>query len=147
MGTVRNRYLYLNAALPESGEITAESSIFVLNNDINIQATGEITNKTGKVNIDLEKLTLDKVNQGKADPWEEKAFVSGTAGRHQVTVTVFRQEWDKIDDGEYYDFINKKVEKRYRYQERKVLVTKDQVMTDRKGEAEYNFTADPKSHT
>ncbi|MEL7566076.1 MAG: Ig-like domain-containing protein, partial [Dehalobacterium sp.] len=39
-GAVQYRYLYLNANLPESGEISADTSVIVLNNDIDIKAEG-----------------------------------------------------------------------------------------------------------
>ncbi|MEL7566498.1 MAG: alpha-2-macroglobulin family protein, partial [Dehalobacterium sp.] len=98
----------------------------------------------GEINIDVAKLTIDKVNSGTADPWENDAFVSGKRAGIPVTVSVFRQEWDKIEDGEYYDFINKVVVKKYRYNERKVLVAEKQVVTDRNGQASFSFDAEDK---
>lgn len=141
---VRYRYLYLNTSLPESGEITAGTSVFVLNNDVKINASGETSENKGKINIYLEKLTTDKINKGEADPWESQSLVAGAAAHRSVTASVFQLVWDKIPDGEHYDFINKKVKKRYRYQERKVFVTKDQFITDREGKAVFRFAALPK---
>jgi len=146
-GAVQYRYFYLNANLPESGEISANTSVIVLNNDIDIKAEGEIKNLKGNINIDVDKLTVDKVNNGEADPWESDAFVSGKGANIPVAVSVFRQEWDKIEDGEYYDFINKVVVKKYRYNERKVLVEETQAVTDRNGKASFSFdTEDKKSY-
>lgn len=143
-GAVQYRYLYLNANLPESGEISTGTSVIVLNNDIDIKVQGEIRDKNGKINIEVDKLTVDKVNSGAADPWEEDAFVSGKGAGIPVTVSVFRQEWDQIEDGEYYDFINKVVVKKYRYNERRVLVDERQVVTDRNGKANFTFDAEDK---
>ncbi|MGI6686286.1 MAG: Ig-like domain-containing protein [Bacillota bacterium] len=140
-------YLYLNANFPESGEISTGSSIIVLNNDIDINAEGKITGQFGKINIEVDKLSVNKVNRGEMDPWEENAFVSGKGAGLTVTVSLFRQEWDKIEDGEYYDFINKTVVKKYRYQERRVPLGETKVVTDRDGKAEYSFpVGDKKSY-
>ncbi|HHT62229.1 MAG TPA: alpha-2-macroglobulin [Clostridia bacterium] len=143
-GAIVYRHLYLNANLPESGEISSGAYVIVLNNDIEIKADGKITGTSGQVNIKVDKLAVDKVNEGKADPWEEDAFVIGHKAGHPVTVSLFRQEWDKIEDGEYYDYINKVVRKKYRYQERRVLVKESTVVTDKNGQAEYSFQAEDK---
>lgn len=143
-GPVQNRYLYLNANLPESGEISAGTSVFVLNNDIRINAEGKRSNKKGQITIQADKLTVDKVNRGEAEPWDDDAFIAGKASGIPVTVSVFRQEWDQVEDGEYYDFINKTVVKKYRYQERKVPVEKNRVITDRNGKANFSFAVENK---
>lgn len=139
---VQYRYLSINATLPESGPISTATSIIVLNNDLEIEAEGAIRDHQGQVNITTDRLTVDKVNQGEKDYWEEDAFFLEKAVRVPVTVAVFRQEWTREEDGEYYDFVNKKVVQKYRYQERRVPVTKEQVVTDNTGKARFNFKAE-----
>ncbi len=139
---VQYRYLSLNATLPESGPIATGTSLIVLNNDLEIKAEGTIREGQGQVNITTNRLTVDQVNQGKKDYWEEDAFFLEKATQVPVKVSVFRQEWDRQEDGEYYDFINKKVVQKYRYQERRVSVTTKQVVTDNSGKAMFSFAAE-----
>ncbi|MGI6065226.1 MAG: Ig-like domain-containing protein [Bacillota bacterium] len=143
--SVSHRYLYLHTSMPECGEISGGTPVIVLNNDMEIETKGEIVSDTGEVEIQLKKLSVDKVNRGEKEAWEKDAFVSGPAAHRSVRVSVLRREWDKINDGEYYDFINKRVEQRFRYEERRVPVTEGQVTTDNNGKAVFKFGADPKA--
>jgi len=141
-GPVQHRYLQVNADLPESGEITGRSSVIVLNNDLEIEADGSITDGTGSVHMKLYQLTVDKVNSGSKDPWEQDAFRSGSAADQTVTVKVYYDHWEKVEEGgEYYDFINKKVRKKYHYQYQKIFVTQGQVTTNQDGSAGFTFPA------
>lgn len=137
-------YLYLNASLPEVGEISGGASVIVLNTDLEIKGEGRIEAERGHLDLQLNRLTVDKVNSGAADPWQEDAFLAGTAGRRDVKLTVYRQDWDKIEDGEYYNFISKQVEKRYRYEERRVRVAGETLRTATGGQASYTFPAEAK---
>jgi len=136
------RYLYLRTSLPESGEITAGTTVMVLNNDISVKGSGEIIQGKGKVEFQLQKLSVDKVNRGEIDSWCQGAFEAGPAAHHPVTAEVFRREWEKIPDGDYYDFINKKVEKRYRYKEKRIFLTKIDTSTDQQGKGLCEFAAE-----
>lgn len=136
---VQTRNLYFTANMPESGEITGESSLVVLNNDIEIEATGKV--KKGRANIDikLNKLSVDKVNNEKADPWDRDAYKAGVVKNYPINVKVYKEVWEKKDVGQYYDFINKKVQTRYDYIYKKVLENESQVSSDDKGNANFTF--------
>ncbi|MDD2497524.1 MAG: Ig-like domain-containing protein, partial [Desulfitobacteriaceae bacterium] len=143
--SVSHRYLYLHASFPESGEITGGAPVIVLNNDVEFETKGKIDSGTGEIDIQLKRLSVEKVNRGEKDPWEKDAFVTGPATGRSIRVAVFQRAWKKISDGEYYDFINKRVEERYRYEEHRVPVAEDWVTTDKNGKAVYKFSADPKA--
>lgn len=139
---IDHRYLYLSANLPESGEITGHSIIMVLNNDLAIDTQGKVVDNAGQIELKLNKLTLDKVNSEQVDSWEKDAFTQGPAANHKVKVNLFEEVWERIETGQYYDFINKKVMPRYEYQYKKVFYNEDQVTTDSEGKAIYTFPAD-----
>jgi hypothetical protein len=137
------KYLYLTAALPESGEVTGGAQVIVLNNDVDIEASGRVTGNKGQVDIELRKLTVDRVNKGQAEPWDEKAFEAGIVAYHPSTVEIYRQEWEKIPEGEYYNYIEKKVEKKFRYEEKRVFVSKKTIRTGSDGKAALIFNTEP----
>ena len=141
---VNYHYLYLNAQLPEVGEISAETSVIVLNTDIEIKGSGQIVDGQGHLDLQINRLTVDKVNSGQSDPWLEDAFFLGSGGRQEIQLAVYRQDWDKIPDGDYYNFITKQVEKRYRYEEKRVQVALEVIQSGSSGKARYSFPAEAK---
>ena len=57
----------MTAKLPESGEITGEAAVFVLNNDIGIDVSNKVEGQTGTLEMNLNRLT-DRVNSGQVEP-------------------------------------------------------------------------------
>ncbi|MCG1013386.1 Ig-like domain-containing protein [Tepidanaerobacter sp. GT38] len=131
--------LFLTAKLPEAGEITAESLVRVLNNDIDIDVSNKVEGNTATLEIQLDKLTVDKVNSGQYEPWDRDAYKDGPVGNHPVKIEVFREVWERREEGKYYDFINKKVETRYYYEYKKLPYSEAQVTTNSAGKAVYSF--------
>ncbi|MGI5858651.1 MAG: alpha-2-macroglobulin family protein, partial [Tepidanaerobacteraceae bacterium] len=136
---IQSRRLFLTAKLPESGEITGEAAVFVLNNDIGIDVSNKVEGQTGTLEMNLNRLTVDRVNSGQVEPWDKDAFKSGPATNHPVKVKVYREVWEKREVGKYYDFINKKVETRYTYDYKKVFEIEGQTTTDQGGKATFSF--------
>lgn len=139
------RYLYLTANLPESGEISGESSVWVLNNDLSINTQAKAVGTTAQVELEVNKLTLKKVNSGEVDPWEPGAFVEKPAGNHNLKVQVYEEVWERREVGQYYDFINKKVMPQYSYDYKKVPYTEGSITTNAEGKAVYTFPIQEKS--
>ena len=80
----------------------------VLNNDVAIETQGKVVENYGQIELNLKKLTLDKVNRGEIDSWEKDAFTQGPAANREVKVNLYEEVWEKIETGQY-DFINKKL--------------------------------------
>ncbi len=139
---IDHRYLYLTTNQPESGEIAGDALVMVLNNDVAIETQGKVVENYGQIELNLKKLTLDKVNRGEIDSWEKDAFTQGPAANREVKVNLYEEVWEKIETGQYYDFINKKVMPRYEYRYKKVPLGEDQITTDGEGRANYNFPVD-----
>jgi len=138
---VRHEAVYINANLPESGDISAEGRVVVLNTDLLLEAEGKIKDGAGTVEVVLNHVTLDRYERGEVEAWDNNAFKGEIAPNKQVTVKVYRDVWEKIEDGEYYDFINKKVQKRYSYNYRKEFVTEGSITTDSEGKGKFVFSA------
>lgn len=138
-GFLQYAALFLTAKLPEAGDINTEAPLFVLNNDIKISATGDVKEKIAKIEVTLDKLTVDKVNSGSADPWDENSYIDGRAANRPLKVRVFREVWKKYETGTYYDFINKKVQPRYEYEYSKVLESETEATTGKDGKALLNL--------
>ncbi|MGI6423881.1 MAG: Ig-like domain-containing protein [Tepidanaerobacteraceae bacterium] len=134
-----NQRLFLTAKLPESGEITNEASIMVLNNDISIEASDSLEENTAMMEINVDRLTVNRINSGEAEVWDQDAYKGDPAANHSVKYAIYKEVWEKRADGQYYDFINKKVETRYIYDYKKVLESEGQVTTNQEGKANFSF--------
>lgn len=138
------RNIYLHTNLPESGEISDWSSILVLNNDLEIESSGKIEKNRAQINVELQKLTVDKVNKGLAELGDKDAFKAGIVPNYPITVKVYEEKWEKREVGQYYDFINKKVMPQYTYDYQKIPLHEDKITTDKKGQGIYTFSTPAK---
>jgi len=99
LGSFLYKRLYVTAKLPESGEITAESLITTLNNDIDIGVSSKVKGNTATLEIQLDKLTVDRVNRGMADPWDTDSYRNGPAGDRPIKIEVYREVWERHEEG------------------------------------------------
>ena len=116
------RWVYLNAtaSLPESGMINGNSYVRVFINDIHASFTSK-TDRNGKTTLEakLNEINLDKINSNTDEESEYNGdFLGEPVARKIIAGTVIYHNYEKIEDGEEYDYINKVVRKRYRYEER-----------------------------
>lgn len=125
------------ASLPESGSIYVNDYFRVFFNDIHVKPTGTIYDNEGSIALEVHNITLDRLNDGSAE--NDYDFLSEPVDNHKLEGTVYRNEWIKTETGEYYDYINKEVKKRYRYDLKTTEFDTFTVTTDAKGQAQYTL--------
>ncbi len=134
-----------NAALPESGQIYANEELRIFANDINVMITAKLSKdsdtavKTGLIDFKVNDIVLDRINEGTAEnDWD---YLGDPSESITLSGYIIKNRWIKTQDGTYYDFINKKVMPKYRYDLKKETVTAIDVITDNNGEASFTFNA------
>lgn len=132
------QYYYFSAYanLPESGSISVNDNLRVFFNDINVAITSDLKNTAGKVDAQLNYITLDNINNGTDE--EQGDFIADPVANHTLSGTVYRNEWIKTEIGEYYDYINKVVRKQYDYNLQTTKFTDFTMTTDASGKASFN---------
>ena len=80
----------------------------VLNNDISIEASDSLEENTAMMEINVDRLTVNRINSGEAEVWDRDAYKGDPAANHPVKYAIYKEVWEKRADGQYYDFINKK---------------------------------------
>lgn len=132
------RWVYLNAtaSLPESGMINGNSYVRVFINDIHASFTSN-TDKDGKTLLEakLNEIDLDKINNETQDEsgYHNENFLGDPVAYKNIAGTVIYHTYEKIEEGEEYDYINKVVRKRYRYEERSEIVESFSFTTNEQG--------------
>jgi hypothetical protein len=80
------------------------------------------------LSLQTKKVDFDKV----ADmgyPWENESIFSAPAPESKIEYTIFRLDTIKTETGEYYDYVDKVVKKKYDYDTKSVQVTSDSKVT------------------
>lgn len=101
------------ATLPESGELYGNESVRIFVNDVNVDLQTSLEEGIGKVEVQVDTITLDRLNDKTAE--NRYDFLDQPVEEKVLTGTVYRNEWIKEALGEYYDYINKVVKKTYDY--------------------------------
>ena len=87
----------------------------------------------------LNKVDLTNINNSeKAQDYPD--YLGKPVAYKTISGTIIYHWYEKIEDGEEYDYINKVVNKRYRYEERQKTVQSFSFRTDEKGIASETFT-------
>ncbi len=131
--------IYANATKPEIGEISGDTEVRVFVNDIDVNLKSELTNQKGVISADVNKIILDRINNGTAK--DSNDYLGEPVSGKTLTGTIYKHTWLKIEDGEYYDYINKVTEKKYRYEEKKEAFGQITMTTDLSGKATASFDA------
>ncbi|HZK26251.1 MAG TPA: alpha-2-macroglobulin family protein, partial [Thermoclostridium sp.] len=136
----RRVHLNATASLPESGMISGREDVRVFINDINATFTSN-TDKSGKTTLGakLNKINLDKINDPETDDDYSTDFLGDPVTFKKLSGTIIYHYYEKIEDGEEYDYINKVVRKRYRYEERTKKIQGFSFKTDETGLGSQTF--------
>lgn len=127
-------YLNATASLPESGMINGSSSVWVFINDI-YDSFETKTDDNGRIILEgrLNEIDIDKINNSEEEYWSIKDYLGKPVAGKKISGTVLYHTYDKIEDGDEYDYINKVVRKHYRYEERTESIGNFTLTTDEDG--------------
>lgn len=128
----------INAGLPEVGQISEERTVSLFQRDT--MTTTQVEQREGEatVTVQLNQITLQKINAGR--DWDYKG---PTAPGRSIQFFLTELNWNKMEDGQYYDFIEKVVRTRYRYVEAHKEIGAFEAESDINGKAAYTFPVDP----
>lgn len=130
--------------LAEEAEITARTRVRVFGPQINLAAKATRTSEEGtevKVSMEVHKIVLDRLNDGTAEDYYD--YLGDPVPGQIIEGKITETHWEKKETGEYYDFINKKVRKKYDYYTIREHFGDFQVVTGTDGKASYEFNLNP----
>jgi hypothetical protein len=138
--------LYINNAKAEEEEIYANSNVMVFPRDTMIEVnvtskskSGNENNKMAFIEIKTNRIDLEK-SKSLSNWWYNTDDFRGDNADIPLNIKIYEQHWDREETGQYYDFINKKVVKKYRYFEVKNLRQEFKANTS-EGKYSYEFPA------
>jgi len=139
-------YYQVESKLSEQSAIQADSNIRIFNSHLNIAGKADTSKKQdGSVVANFlfktNWIDLTKINEDKNAYYTD--YLGDVAKNRKFTGTVTQVSWNKVETGEYYDFINKVTAKTYDYKKEEQKVATIEGKTDDNGQASYQMTIDP----
>ena len=131
----RSASLYARATLPESGQIQTSGYLRVFVNDINIQPQGEIKDGKSTISAKVNKIVLDRLNNGTAKNYQD--YLGDAVSGQKISGTIYKNTWNRIEAGTYYDYINKVTYKTYNYKLNTEPIKDFSMTTSEDGSASY----------
>lgn len=139
-GIYSSVYLGVNATLPEAGEISASSKVWVFPSKAYLEGKATREGNNFILNTQLSHINLDRVNAGEYP--DKDNFVAEPVAGSLIKGSIYQDVWKKVDNGNYYNFITKRVEKRYHYDHSTKHISDFEMVTDHAGKAAFRGTLD-----
>ncbi len=130
--------IFVTGGQPEVGEVTAERVVRLFHRDVKGRVETAREGDQATVTVQVNQVVRDALLSGR----EADVTGSPVAGR-PVEFTLIEHRWNRVAEGEYYDFIEKVVRPRYRHVPEQREIRRETVQTDGEGRAAFRFTFDP----
>jgi hypothetical protein len=121
----------------EEEEIRSFCNVSVFPRDTMFEVKAERKGKNIVVQVDTSLIDIDKA-RGYAGMYLSKDDYKGSPVNKTVNARVFERHWESKVVGQYYDFVNKRVEKKYEYYEVENLIN-EKSFTTVKGKYTYEI--------
>lgn len=132
-----SKYLSFDPVPKEDSMIGGSTYLRVFNSRIDVSGAAETKDNLATVTINTNWVDLDKLNNDENSYYYD--YLGKTAPNREVKGKITENWTERIETGEYYDFINKRTEKTYKYENRKNDLGTFAVETDGNGRATHQF--------
>lgn len=131
----RYENITISPSLVQKENIEGYGSVLVYGQKLSITPEKRQENDKAILSAVVNRVTLDNLNSGSST--DTKGDV---VANQEVNLTIIKTWWEKIENGTYYDFIEKVTRKSYKYVEHKEKITDTKLKTDNQGKIDYSFT-------
>lgn len=135
-----NLNLHVSNTQAEEEDISAWESVSVFPGDIMIKADGKRQGTKGVVSVETNRIDLSRIRNSPHHYFDESEY-KGDSINIRLKAKIYEKYWDRSETGEYYDFINKKVEKTFDYYQVENLI-KEVELTTSGGKYQFDFPYD-----
>lgn len=129
-------------ALAEEGDIVSEASAntLIFGPDIYLQASQKYKdNNNFTITAKVNKIVLDQALDARGNNAQYPEYIGSPVTGAALTAEVQKTEYLQIEDGQYYDPINKTSNPKYRYEERKTIAGNYRGSTSGNGEWSFDI--------
>lgn len=129
-------YLYVRPRLSDEGDMTGQMNVQVFGANIEVDGAVDYV-EAGKVEVTftVNEIDLSEINRG-----EGNNYLGDPVPDQTIEGELFKYHYERYEKGQYYDFINKKVQKEYEYRRVSEKVKDVTVRTDAQGMVQASFS-------
>ena len=109
-------------------------SVLVFGEKLSLTPTSNQDGQRASISAKVNNVILDNLNQKKSN-----ITLGAPAPNQEVEVNITKNWWEKIEQGTYYDFIEKVTRKSYRYDQHSEKFPVVRLKTDQNGQVNYQF--------
>jgi len=138
-------YQYFYIENEEAGDIWEEERMTMIRSRIgatDIEADHDTLSFETKY-VDYNKVVEEMEDHGWV--WQGDEIYGANAAETEILVSIVRHDQEKIEEGTYYDYIDKVVKTNYYYQDVDVPLGKTTIYADASGKVEHNLELDENS--
>ena len=132
--------LNVTPALAEEGEISGSGRVRVFPADLTLEVDSQFSAGTATVSSTVYNVDLDRINDDEARDLSD--YRGDAAAGRPVTAEVVEQSYQRIEEGESYDFVAKIVRKDYRYERVTTPLGQFSATSDAQGGFSLSFPAE-----
>lgn len=129
---------YAEAVLPEIGNTMQSNDVRVFLNDITLDAKAKQNGEKVSLTANVNTITLDRINDGTAKDYND--YLDAPVPGKNINAEVVRVYYVKEQDGQYYDYVEKRTVPTYTYHKQQEVINQFELVTDDAGKAEKDFT-------
>jgi alpha-2-macroglobulin len=118
----------------QDSNVEGVGSVYVFGPRIGIEANNSQEDANARIAGEIYAINLDGINAGTTQ--ETKG---ASVPNHKVHLTIEKSWWERVEEGTYYDYIEKTTQPQYRYIEHKETVTDQDLITNSDGQYNYDF--------
>jgi hypothetical protein len=108
-------YYSINTAGAEDAQSSTAGSVIVFPRDTMIQSTLKENPDGFSINVNTNRIDISSLKNGNDIYTDNYERIKGASVDIPVTVKIFEVTWNRIQEGTYYDYINKVTIPKYRY--------------------------------
>lgn len=130
----RYESITIKPALVNDDNLAAYGSVLVYGEKLTLDSSSKQEGKEASVKATVNRVILDNLNQNKSTETKGELVAN-----QEISLLVTKKWWDKVEEGTYYDFIEKVTRKSYRYTSHEEKITETTLKTNQDGQINHQF--------
>jgi len=126
------------ATLPEIGWVHEWANVRVFINDIEVQAKASREGRNASLSLNVFNIDLSRLNDGTSGHWGD--YLGAAKSGQRISVDIVEVWWERVPDGQRYDYVTRQVIPWYRYDRRERVLERFDLTTGADGSVEKSFS-------
>ncbi len=137
-------YVSVYSESAEAADISSDARYLIYPSDMWLEYDARVDDLRASLDLSLRYLDLEAMNKPDYDIWSGEIFADPVTNQ-AIIGTAKKVVYDKVETGQYYDFINKVTRKTYSYNRRLEPYKSFDLTTDVNGEVTYQLDVEKDS--